>query len=169
MPRVIRSYVHYVDAINRTVGRFVMLGVFLMMAILVYSAITKAVWVPPIWAIEMAQFTMAAYYLLGGGYSLQIDAHVRMDLLYGRWSPRTRATVDAVTATFLIFYLVVLLLGGISSTQYALKYGETFYSAWAPKMAPIKIIMVIGIVLMLLQAVAQFFKNIAEARGEELP
>ena len=116
----------------------------------------------------MAQFVMVAYYLLGGGHSLQIDSHVRMDLLYSRWSDRTKATVDAITILFLIFYLVLLLYGGFSSTQYALQYGEKSYSSWAPRMAPIKIIMCIGIVLMLLQVVATFFRNVASARGEPL-
>jgi TRAP-type mannitol/chloroaromatic compound transport system permease small subunit len=111
---------------------------------------------------------MAAYYLLGGGYSMQIDSHVRMDLLYGRWSSRTKAVVDAITVLFLIFYMVLLLYGSLSSAQYALQYGEESYSSWAPYMAPIKIIMVVGIALMLLQVVATFFKDIAEARGETL-
>ena len=91
-----------------------------------------------------------------------------MDLLYGRWSDKTKAAVDAVTILFLIFYLVLLLYGGFSSTQYALQYGEKSYSSWAPRMAPIKIIMCIGIVLMLLQVVATFFRNLASARGEPL-
>lgn len=111
---------------------------------------------------------LAAYYLLGGGYSMQLDSHVRMDLVYSRWSPRTRALVDALTVGFLIFYLVFLLAGGISSTQYALEYGQKNYSSWAPPLAPIKIIMTVGILLMLLQAVAMFFKDLALARGEPL-
>ena len=32
----------------------------------------------------MAQFTITAYYLLGGGYSMLTDDHVRMDLFYGK-------------------------------------------------------------------------------------
>ena len=64
--------------------------------------------------------------------------------------------------------LVLLLYGGISSTQYALEYKETSYSAWSPPMAPIKIVMCIGIALMLLQAIATLFKDIAAARGEPL-
>ncbi len=168
MPRVIRAYVRYVTAFNRVVGKITMLGVFGMMGVLLYAAFMKAVYVPPIWSIEVAQFIMAAYYLLGGPYSMQLKGHVRMDLLYGRWSPRTKARVDAVTDLFLIFYLVVLLIGGISSTEYAIKYNETFYSSWAPRMAPIKILMTFGIFLMLLQAIAQFFSDIAAARGETL-
>ena len=57
----------------------------------------------------MAQFTMAAYYLLGGGYSMILRGHVRMDLLYGRWSDKKKAMADAITGLFLIFYLVFLL------------------------------------------------------------
>jgi len=68
----------------------------------------------------------------------------------------------------LIFYLVMLLVGGISSTEYAIEYKETSYSAWSPYMAPIKIVMCFGIALMLLQAVATFFKDLYAARGETL-
>lgn len=117
---------------------------------------------------ESAQFLMVAYFLLGGAYSMQLDAHVRMDLVYSAWSPRTRAVVDAITVLMLIFYLVMLLIGGISSTEYAIEYKETSYSAWSPHMAPIKIVMCFGIALMLLQAVATFFKDLYAARGETL-
>ena len=111
---------------------------------------------------------MSAYFILGGAYSLQLDAHVRMDLLYGRWSPRTKATVDAITVLLLAAYLAFLLYGGWSSTAYALQYDEQSYSAWAPYMAPIKIVMCAGILLMLLQTIATFFRNVAEARGRPL-
>jgi hypothetical protein len=47
---------------------------------------------------------------------------------------------DALTSGFLIFFLVVLLIGGISSTEYALTYGQKNYSSWAPPLAPIKIV-----------------------------
>ncbi|TCT09194.1 TRAP-type mannitol/chloroaromatic compound transport system permease small subunit [Tepidamorphus gemmatus] len=169
MPKAITAYVRLVDGVNRYVGLFAMYLVFAMMAILFYSSISKTFLLPANWTLEMAQFTMAAYYILGGGYSLQIDSHVRMDLAYSRWSPRTRAVVDSVTVTFLIFFLAVLLIGGISSTGYALRYGETSYSSWSPYMAPIKIIMCIGITLTLLQAIAAFFRNLAEAIGRPIP
>jgi TRAP-type mannitol/chloroaromatic compound transport system permease small subunit len=168
MPELVKRYVRSVDRLNRWVGLLAMYMVFLMMGILLYSSISKTFFAPSLWTLEMAQFTMVAYYLLGGGYSMQMNSHVRMDLFHSRWTPKTRATVDAVTVLFLIFYLAMLLYGGISSTQYALQYGETSYSSWSPYMAPIKIIMCIGIVLMLLQVIATFFRNLAEARGTPL-
>ncbi len=169
MPKVFKLYVKYVDAINRTVGRITMYLIFVMMGILIFSAISRSVFnVPYIWVIEMAQFTMATYYLLGGAYTLQNDAHVRMDLLYERWPVKKRAFVDSITAFCLIFYLGVLFYGGWSSTEYALQYGQKNYSSWGPPMAPVKIIMTTGIFLMLLQAFAMLFRDIATFRGKSI-
>ncbi len=169
MPKAIILYVRYVETLNRIIGKFAMCLVFMMMGILLFSSISRTVFnTPHIWAIEMAQFTMAAYYILGGGFSMMLSAHVRMDVLYGKWSPKRRAITDIITIFCLIFYLVVLLIGGISSTMYSLEYGQRNYSAWAPPVAPIKIIMVIGITMMLLQAIATFFKDIAKIKGVTL-
>lgn len=157
----------YVEVVNRTVGRFAMYLIFIMMGVLLFSSISRGVFnVSHIWVVEVAQMTMAAYYILGGGYSMQLDSHVRMDLLYGRWSLRTRAIVDAITGCCLIFYLIFLLYGGVSSTQYAIEYGQKNYSAWAPPMAPIKVIMTFGITMMLLQVLVAFLKDLDKAKGE---
>jgi TRAP-type mannitol/chloroaromatic compound transport system permease small subunit len=163
----IRTFIRGVEAVNRIVGLFSMYLIFAMILVLFYSSVMKTVAIPPLWTLEMAQFLMVAYFMLGGGYSLIDDAHVRMDLWYGRWSPRRQATVDIFTISFLIVYLGFMLYGGVSSSAYAIRYGETSYSSWAPYMAPIKIVMCVGIALMLLQAIAEFFKDIAAARGED--
>ena len=88
MPKPIRIYVRYVDAVSRVVGRFAMYMIFAMMGLLLYSSISKTFFTPLLWTLEMAQFSMAAYYLLGGGYSMQLGAHVRMDLPSSRWPSR---------------------------------------------------------------------------------
>lgn len=143
--------------------------VFAMMGILLFESISRTIFdLPHIWVVELAQFTMAAYYLLGGGYSMILKGHVRMDLLYGHWSPKRQALADSLTTPFLIFYLVVLLIGAYSSIEYAVEYGQRNRSAWAPYMAPIKIIMGVGVLLMLLQAIATFFKDLAKAKGERI-
>ena len=169
MPKAIKIFVRSVDKLNTVVGIFSMYLVFMMIAILLYEPIARNLFgISSIWAVEMAQFTMAAYYLLGGGFSMLLKGHVRMDLLYGRWSEKKKARVDACTSLFLIFYLVFLLIGAYSSIEYAVMYGQKNRSAWAPYMAPIKIIMGTGVLLMLLQAIATFFKDIAKARGEKI-
>ena len=169
MPKVVKLYVRYIDKANKAVGKFSMYLVFAMMGILLFESISRTIFdLPHIWVVETAQFTMAAYYLLGGGYSMILNGHVRMDLLYGRWSAKRQALADALTATLLIFYMVFLLHGGISSVKYAVKYGQVNYTPWGPPMAPIKIIMTIGIVLMLLQVIATFFKDLAKALGKSI-
>ncbi|MGU9951158.1 MAG: TRAP transporter small permease subunit [Gammaproteobacteria bacterium WSBS_2016_MAG_OTU1] len=169
MPKIIVLYVRGVEAVNRKVGRAVMYLIFAMIAVLLYSSISRTVFdTPLIWTVETAQFLLAAYYLLGGAYSMQLDSHVRMDLFYGSWKPKTKAIVDSITVLCLISYLIVLLAGGISSSQYALEYGQKNYSSWAPPLAPIKIIMSVGIFLMLLQTVAILFKDVAVALDKKL-
>ncbi len=169
MPKAVKTFVHAVEATNKYVGKFSMYLVFAMIGILLYEPIARNLFgKSSIWAVEMAQFTMAAYYLLGGGYSMILKGHVRMDLLYGRWSDKKKALVDAFTGIFLIFYIVFLLVGAYSSIEYAVMYGERRNSAWAPYMAPIKITMGIGVLLMLLQVIATFFKDLAKARGEKI-
>ena len=169
MPKAVKIFVRSVDATNKVVGTFSMYLVFVMIGILLYEPIARNIFgISSIWSVEMAQFTMAAYYLLGGGFSMLLKGHVRMDLLYGRWSEKKKAKVDAVTSLFLIFYLVFLLVGAYSSIEYAVMYGQRNRTAWAPYMAPIKIIMGIGVLLMLLQTIATFFKDLAKARGEKL-
>ena len=162
------GFVRGVNRFNRRVGRITMYGIFAIMGVLLYSSFMKTFFIPPLWSLETAQFLMVGYFLMGGAYTLQMDAHVRMDLLYTPLSPRRKTALDAVTILFLIFYLVMLLVGGWSSTSYALEYGERSYSSWRPLMAPIKIIMVTGIALTLLQAVAILIVDIARLRGIEI-
>ena len=130
MPRWILAYVRIVERINYRVGRFAMYLLFVMMAVLIWSSVSKVTPLPANWTLETAQFIMTAYFILGGPYSLQLDSNVRMDLLYHRWSTRTRAWVDAFSVFALLFYLGVLLWGGIESTTYSLTYSERSPTAW---------------------------------------
>ncbi len=169
MPKAIRLFVRYVDALNYVVGRFAMYLFLPLGAILIYATISRVfAGVPVNWYIEMCQFVLSAYYLLGGPYSMQLGGHVRMDLLYNRLPPRKRAVTDAITILLVIFYLAVLFLGGVSATDYAITYNQKNYSSWSPLLWPIKLIMTIAIFLMLLQAIATFFKDVAEARGKPI-
>ncbi len=168
VPEIVKRYVRVVEAVNYRLGRITMYLIFGMIGILLWSSISKTFFAPTLWTLEMAQFAMVAYYILGGPYSIQLGSNVRMDLFYGDWSPRKKAWFDAFTVFFLMFYLGVLLYGGIESTAYSLEYNERSSTAWRPFMWPIKIIMCVGILLMLLQALAEFFKDVARIRGEEI-
>ncbi len=189
MIAVMRAYVRVVDAVNLRIGQVMMWGLFVMMGILLWSSISKTFFLPSLWTLEMAQFAMVTYYILGGPYSIQLGSNVRMDLFYHRWSDRKKAWFDAFTVLFLILYLGVLLYGGLGSTAYSLGYWgtepvsyftglvtgseevgrlERSSTAWRPYIWPVKAIMVFGFFLMLLQAISEFFKDIARIRGHEI-
>jgi TRAP-type mannitol/chloroaromatic compound transport system permease small subunit len=166
MIAVMKAYVRGVDRMNYLIGRVVMYGIFVVVAILMWSTISKFTEVPSLWTLEMAQYAMVAYYLIGGPYSMQMKADIRMDLFYGAWSDRRKAWTDVFTVMFLIFYLGVLLYGGLESTIYSYEYNQRSPTAWRPYFWPIKSIMVVGIFLMLLQSISEFFKDILKLRGE---
>lgn len=195
MPRVITAFVHGVDAMNRFIGRIAMYLIFVLIAVLLWSSVSKVFLTPTMWTLETAQFVMVAYFVLGGPYSIQMGSNVRMDLFYGDWSPKTKAWVDAFTVFFLIFYLGVLLYGGLVSTAYSLGYfGNepfdfllslvgTFFTegtaaagdklgflersptAWRPWLWPIKVVLCLGVLLMILQSLAEFFRDVGRLRG----
>ena len=169
MPSIIKYYIKTIDYISLKTGRATMYLVFVMMFILILSFVTRNIInIPLIWIIEMAQFVMTGYYLLGGGYSMLTDDHVRMDLIYSKLKDKTKALLDSLTSVFLIFYLVVLLIGSISSLTYTLETNQRLFTAWAPYVWPIKSIMTFGILLMLLQSIAIFFKDIAKVLNREI-
>ena len=183
------GYIRTVDTVNYRIGRVAMYGIFVLMGILLWSSISKAFFLPSLWTLEMAQFVMVAYYILGGPYSIQLGSNVRMDLLYGEWSLRKKAWFDLLTVLFLIFYLCVLLYGAVSSTAYSLGYWgteplsyfaglvtgtedvgrlERSSTAWRPYMWPIKTIMILGMSLMLLQCISELFKDVLRLKGETI-
>lgn len=184
------AFARMVDGMNRRIGLVVMYGVFVLMAILLWSSISKTFFLPTLWTLEMAQFAMVAYYMLGGPYAILTGANVRMDLFYGNWSLRRKSVIDVVTVLFLLFYLGVLLYGALGSTAYSLGYWgdapiaffaglvtgteeigrlEQSSTAWRPVVWPIKVIMICGLFLMLLQALSEMIKDIARALGQDIP
>lgn len=168
MPRLASVYVRTVDALNYRIGRIMVYGIFVMVGILLWSSISKTFFLPSLWTLEIAQFAMVTYYILGGPYAIQLGSNVRMDLFYSGWSDRRKAWFDAFTVLFLIFYLGVLLYGAFDSTVYAFQYNERSPTAWRPYLWPIKVILCLGIFLMLLQAISELCKDIAKIRGVTL-
>lgn len=169
MRKAIATYVRIVDRASDYVGYVAMYLIFAMVAILLLDAVTRnVIQIPLHWPVELAQFTLAAYYFMGGAKTLKDNSHVRMDLFYDNLSDRGKARLDAVTIGCLLFYLSVMLIGSISSLQYAIDTNEKRFSMWNPSVIPIKALMVGCIVLMILQTISLLFKYIGTAREVDL-
>lgn len=168
MPGFLRVYVRFVDRLNARLGTFAMYLLYVMMAIMLYSSATKIMHIPAIWTLEMAQFTLVAYYMLGAPWALQTDANVRMDLLYARLTTRGQAAMDVFTVLALMFYLGVMLWGSFDSTVYSFEMNERNPTAWRPPLWPLKSIITFSFALMLLQASSIMLRDIAAMRGEKI-
>ncbi|HMO08707.1 MAG TPA: TRAP transporter small permease subunit [Paracoccaceae bacterium] len=168
MPAPLIALVRHIEALNRAVGRLAMFLLFALMAVMLAGALSRAVWVPQVWTDETGQFLLMGYFMLGGAYAMQLGSSVRMDVFYSAWRPGTRALVDCVTIFALLFYLSILLWGGVESLQYAVDYGERRPGLWRPYMWPVKAVMVAGIVLMILQALCFLIRDIMRLRGIEI-
>ncbi len=187
--RALLVFARAVDKVSNWTGLIVMYSIFVLMGILLWSSFSKTFLAPSLWTLEMAQFTMVAYYMLGGAYSILIGSNVRMDLFYGTWTLRRKAFIDCITVLFLVFYLCVLIYGALGSTAYSLGYWgkapiefftglvtgseeigrmERSSTAWRPYIWPIKIIMIVGLFLILLQALSELVKDLARALGIEI-
>ncbi len=169
MQKYLNIYVRVVDRASDYVGLVAMYLIFLMVGILLLDAVTRNVInIPLHWGIEAAQFTLAAYYFMGGAMTIKNDDHVRMDLFYGKYTRKGKDWIDVATIGCLLFYLVVMLIGSISSLEYAIETNEKRFSMWNPSMIPIKVLMVGCIGLMILQTISMIIKHISDLRGKKI-
>ena len=116
--------------------------------------------------LELQWYLFAALFLLGAGYTLQHNGHVRIDVLYGRFSHRTRAWVDLVGG--LLFLLPMAgLIGWLGWHTFLASWqiGETSPDAGGLLRWPIKLVIPVGFGLLFLQGLAEILKRVAFLAG----
>jgi len=162
--------IHSIERLNEWSGRIVGYLVLPMMGVLLYEITSRYVFhSPTIWAHETSQLLYGSYCMLVGAYALLYGAHVKMDLFYARWSRRTQAIVDSFTALLTFFWLTIFLWQASENAWVALLLQETSPSAWAPPVWIYKLSFPIAVLLLLLQAIAQFSRNVVVAlHGKDL-
>jgi len=107
---VLAAFVRAVDGLNRRVGQVV--GWLTLGTVLVCASVVVLRYVLKIgfiWMQELYVWTHACVFMLGAGYALLLDKHVRVDLWFARQSARTRAWVEiAGCAVFLLPWIAAL-------------------------------------------------------------
>ena len=75
-----------------------------MVLSLVYEVVARYFFnAPTIWAYDMTFMLYGSFFMLGAAYTLQRSGHIRTDVFYARWSPRTQARVDLACYLVLFF------------------------------------------------------------------
>lgn len=126
---------------------------------------------PTAWAFDLSYMMYGALFMMAGAYTLSRDGHVRADVFYRLWRPRTQATVELVLY-FIFFFpgILALIFAGWNYASRSLRYTEV--SVMSPANVPIfqfKLIIVAAGVLLLMQGVAQVFRCIICLRTGRWP
>jgi TRAP-type mannitol/chloroaromatic compound transport system permease small subunit len=165
----IKAVGHIVDNINIWVGRFMAILVLPLLGLTLFGVIMRyLVHQPLVWGAQILVLIFMPVAVLAGGYVLAVDGHVRVDVLYSRWGSRRKAIADAVT--YLVFFLFVIILAWMA-TEMAWSSTVERESSWQIFHGPIypkKIAFALAVVLLGLQGVVHFVRNIhAAIKGKE--
>lgn len=158
------------DAVSTCVGKAGSWLILLVVIFVIYEIVMRYLFhLPTLWVTESMVFGCGISYVLGAAWALKENRHVKIDLVYGRLSPRHRAVMDSITYVFFALYLGVFLWAVTKYTWQSVRLGETTGSAWDPPVYPVKIALVVGTFLLLLQGTAKFIRDLHMAiKGTEL-
>ena len=116
--------------------------------------------------LELQWYLYTGFFLVGAGYTLLRNEHVRIDIIYSRFSPRTRAWIDVLGGIFFLLPMAILILV-LSWPVFTDSFALTEYSPNAGGLLrwPVKLMMPVGFFLLALQGVSEIIKRIAFLRG----
>lgn len=156
-----------IDALNLCVGRTV--SWLVLVAVLVSAGnalarygfdLSSNAW------LEIQWYLFSAIFLLGAGWTLLRNAHVRIDVLSSRASERTRAWIDILGGVLFLLPMAILILY-FSWPMFVQSYVGHEISSDAGGLVrwPVKLLIPAGFALLALQGVSELIKRIAFLRG----
>ncbi len=162
-PAPLRGLVKVLDGITAWTGRAVAWLTLPLVFIVVQEVIRRYFFNnPSIWAYDVSYMLYGSVFMLGAAYALLNKAHIRTDIFYDKWSPRTQALVDA-SFYLLIFLpaLVFFLLTGWEKAVHAWSIGErSGASPWRPILFPYRAVIPVAAALLLLQSISESIKAV---------
>jgi TRAP-type mannitol/chloroaromatic compound transport system permease small subunit len=156
-----------VDRLSEWMGYISSWLVVILIGELVYDTLVRYLFnAPSGWSYDITYMLYGAAFMGGGAWTLLRDEHVRIDLIYGKISPKAKAIVDAIG--YVVFFfpsMGVLLYFSTKSAVHSWKMfegsGET---VWNPPIYPLKTVLVITILMLSLQGIVQFVRCITVLR-----
>ena len=112
--------------------------------------------------LEVQWYMFAGMVLLGGPYTLKMNEHVRVDLVYGLVSERTRIWIDIICGVlFLLPICVILIYFTWPWFVESWRLGEESSNAGGLIRWPVKLVLPVGFALMVLQGISELIKRVA--------
>ena len=166
-----RAIVKFIDAVSEWTGKICSFLIVSIIALSLFEVFTRRfLGKPTVWTHETLSYLFAATVLLTIGYALRHGAHANVDILYERFSPKTKAIVDLICYTvFLGIFTVLFLWNGISFAATSWAIMERTASAFNFYVFPAKTLLPLGAFLLLIQAISDILKRIFFlVKGEQL-
>lgn len=159
-----------IDALSIWTGKAASWLILLVVIFIIYEILMRYVFhLPTLWVSESMVFGCGVTYVLGAGWALLEHRHVKIDLVYGRLTLRQRAIIDSITFVFFALYLGFFLWAVSKYAWQSVLVRETAGSAWDPPVYPIKVALLVGVALLLLQGIAKLIRDLHLAiKGREL-
>ena len=159
------------DLISEWSGRIFVWLIIPLTVVVVWEVVSRRVFnAPHIWATEVTNYLYGPHFMMAAAYTLLYKSHVSIDIIYGRYSPRTRGILDIIT--YLVFFFpfcIIVFYQGIIFAQTSWAIGETSESAALRVVPLIKTVIPITFGLLLIQGLANFIRSIMlVTRGKEI-
>ena len=167
---ILKKVVDLIDSFSRFVGKTVSYIMILVVAVVIYEVSMRYIFVrPTIWASEAIVFCCGIVYVLGASWTLLEKRHVKIDILWCKFSPRTKRIVDSITFFFFALYIGLMIWEGSKFALESINLAETTGTPWDPPVYPIKIIFVTGMVMLFMQGISKLLKDLYFiVKGKEL-
>ncbi len=149
-----------IDQLNEQAGRFISWLNPVLVILVCYDVISRALKMSQPWVMEMEWHLFAAIFLIGAGYTLKHDGHVRVDLFFSNFSKKDQAWVNLLgTLLFLLPWAALVSIFAFEYAQVSFLINEgSSDPGGLPARYVIKFVVVIGFVFLFLQGIAQFLK-----------
>ena len=125
---------------------------------------------PTNWAMETTVMSYGSLFMLGAAYALLKGAHVRTDMLWEKFSDRTKGVIDSVAFVLLFLpSMAVLCYMSMDELVYAWSIGErSTLTPWQPILWPFRAVVPLSAALLFLQGVSELMKSLWAARTGKL-
>lgn len=156
-----KLFLKSIDAISEWTGKCAAYIILPGIIILAWEVISRYAFNhPTMWAHGSSQRLFAVYYIIGGAYVLRYKDHVGVDIIYNRFSLRTKAGLDLITGLAFFTFCGVLLWQGLGFAITSIIQLEPDDTPWRAPVYPIKLMLPVGAFLILLQGLANFCRSL---------
>ncbi|OPY87902.1 MAG: Tripartite ATP-independent periplasmic transporter [Smithella sp. PtaU1.Bin162] len=160
------KFIRAVDAISEYSGRWVSWIVYVGIIMLSLEVVLRYVFnSPTVWAHGYTQRLYGSYFVLIGAYTFIHKGHVRVDLLYERVSQKGKAVLDIINCAFLLVWSGVLVPVSIAFFLKSYNMNEVDEMVLAHPIWWVKFMIIIGMLLISLQGLAEVMKSILVITG----